>query len=236
MTKKQFGGRAITPQNLSDWKQAGHLDWLRRQEARETAFLLLQGADDLDEETTQAGVERKLSECFAKVFVVELTQAAMRLLEQERDVHKKWLAVCQINRELSRFRQGDQRERMMALRQISLARAEAREQSKALERARTRDRKQQEAKAKATATAKETAETTNIHPGVERPLFLLVLLVLLVPPANNQATKNHPASMKLTNAKWRITKEFRVTIHAPRITHHAFLPLKFVSRHLRKPQ
>ena len=41
---EQFEGRAITEQNLSLWKQTGHLDWLRLQEIRESARLLLEQA------------------------------------------------------------------------------------------------------------------------------------------------------------------------------------------------
>ncbi len=50
----QFAGRPISEQNLSDWKQSGHLEWLRRQEAREAALRLVERADDLDE--TDAGI------------------------------------------------------------------------------------------------------------------------------------------------------------------------------------
>ena len=32
--QEQFGGRPITEQNLSEWKQGGHQEWLRHQEAR----------------------------------------------------------------------------------------------------------------------------------------------------------------------------------------------------------
>ena len=31
----EFGGRAITEQNLSDWKQGGYQDWLRQKESRQ---------------------------------------------------------------------------------------------------------------------------------------------------------------------------------------------------------
>lgn len=47
---EEFGGRAITKHNLSDWRRRGHEDWLRKQEAGELAGRLereaagLQGA------------------------------------------------------------------------------------------------------------------------------------------------------------------------------------------------
>src|SRR5215472_953817 len=45
---EQFKGRAISEQNLSDWKQSGHLEWLRRQDAAEAAISLLNAPEDLD--------------------------------------------------------------------------------------------------------------------------------------------------------------------------------------------
>ena len=32
---EEFGGNAITEQNLSDWRQGGYRDWERQQESRE---------------------------------------------------------------------------------------------------------------------------------------------------------------------------------------------------------
>src|ERR1039457_2397581 len=34
IVKTQFGGRPVSGQNLSEWKQGGHQDWLRYQETR----------------------------------------------------------------------------------------------------------------------------------------------------------------------------------------------------------
>src|ERR1022692_3603881 len=51
MLKEQFGGRPITEQNLSEWKQTGHPEWLRCEEARLLVTRLTEQSDDLDEAT-----------------------------------------------------------------------------------------------------------------------------------------------------------------------------------------
>jgi hypothetical protein len=107
----QFAGRPISEQNLSDWKQSGHLEWLRRQEAREAALNLVERADDLDE-TTQ---NRDLSDRFATVLASEMTRLAAALLEQETDPEKRWQRLCQIHRELSQLRRDDHRAAHIAI-------------------------------------------------------------------------------------------------------------------------
>jgi len=103
--QEHFAGRAISEQNLSDWKQGGHVEWLRREEAREAALRLTERADDLDE----AVREVNLSDRFATVFSAEMTRLALALLEEESDPEKKWKRLCEIHRELSRLRRDDHR-------------------------------------------------------------------------------------------------------------------------------
>jgi hypothetical protein len=43
----EFAGRPVTEQNLSEWKQGGHREWLLQQEALEQARNLAEHADDL---------------------------------------------------------------------------------------------------------------------------------------------------------------------------------------------
>jgi len=47
--KDQFGGPPVNEQNLSEWKQGGRLEWLRREEARSLVRQLAEQSDDLDE-------------------------------------------------------------------------------------------------------------------------------------------------------------------------------------------
>jgi hypothetical protein len=47
--KDQFGGRPVHEQNLSEWKQGGHQEWLRLEETPSLASKLAEQSDDLDE-------------------------------------------------------------------------------------------------------------------------------------------------------------------------------------------
>ena len=107
----QFAGRPISEQNLSDWKQSGHLEWLRRQEVHEAALGLVERADDLDETTGN----RHLSDRFATVLASEMTRLAAALLEQDTDPEKRWPRLCQIHRELSQLRRDDHRAMRVAI-------------------------------------------------------------------------------------------------------------------------
>src|SRR5436190_24158752 len=44
--KESFGGRSITEQNLSEWKQGGYEDWLRHQDAMEQTGRAMEEAED----------------------------------------------------------------------------------------------------------------------------------------------------------------------------------------------
>jgi DNA gyrase/topoisomerase IV subunit A len=102
---EQFEGRAITEQNLSDWKQGGHADWVRREEARAALTLLLEQADEVDLETEG----RSLSDRFATVLAAELAQLAQLLMNGETDLEKRWQRLCEIHRTLSELRRDDHR-------------------------------------------------------------------------------------------------------------------------------
>ena len=112
---EQFNHSPISEQNLSDWKQSGHLEWLRRQEAREAALSLLNAGDDLD--LDDAGQRRSLLENFGAILAVEISRLAMQLLEKETDPEKKLKQLCQINRELSQLRRDNDRATRTAITQ-----------------------------------------------------------------------------------------------------------------------
>jgi hypothetical protein len=103
--KEQFGGRPITEQNLSEWKQTGHPEWLRREEARWLVTRLTEQSDDLDEATDG----HEISDRFASVLAAELARLAMTLLENEADPEKRWQRLCGVHRELSQLRRDDHR-------------------------------------------------------------------------------------------------------------------------------
>jgi hypothetical protein len=51
LLRREFAGRAITEQNLSEWKQGGYADWLARQETLERVRELADDAAELTEVT-----------------------------------------------------------------------------------------------------------------------------------------------------------------------------------------
>ena len=101
----QFDGRPITEENLSEWKQTGHPEWLRREETRLLAIRLTEQSDDLDE----AADGGEISDRFASVLAAELARLAMTLLEKESDPEKRWQRLCGVHRELSQLRRDDHR-------------------------------------------------------------------------------------------------------------------------------
>jgi len=103
--KEHFNGRPITEQNLSEWKQTGHPEWLRQEETRALAAQLTEQSDDLAE----AADGCDLSDRFASVLAAELARLAMTLLEKETDPEKRWLRLCEVHRELSQLRRDDHR-------------------------------------------------------------------------------------------------------------------------------
>lgn len=103
--KEQFGGRPITEQNLSEWKQTGHPEWLRQQETRSLVAKLTEHAEDLGE----ASNGQEISDLFASVLAAELAQLAAALLEKETDPEKRWQRLREVHQELSQLRRDDHR-------------------------------------------------------------------------------------------------------------------------------
>ena len=104
--KLWFDDRPITEQNVSDWKQSGHLAWLRLQETRELANQLTEAAEDLELNTK----EDCLSDRLALQVAVELSRMMTTLLEEEGlDTETKWKRLKEVHRELSQLRRDDHR-------------------------------------------------------------------------------------------------------------------------------
>jgi hypothetical protein len=109
----QFKGHAITEQNLSDWKQAGHQDWLRREAIRTRMELTIEDAQELAE-----GRKHNLGGHLATVLVLELDGVLTALLEEETDLEKRWKRLCEMNREVSRLRREDDRAARTVVQQV----------------------------------------------------------------------------------------------------------------------
>jgi hypothetical protein len=129
---ERFGGKPISEQNLSHWRLAGHLDWLRRQEVHQMTQDLLEQAGDL---TGLANGQQ-----FGKVLSAEIMTLGMLRLRDEADREKRWLILCDLRRELSLLRRDDDRgEKVMIQREqwdreVARLEAEAEEARKARQR------------------------------------------------------------------------------------------------------
>jgi hypothetical protein len=105
LMQEQFEGRVITEQNLSEWKQTGHVEWLRHEQTRSLVGQLTEQAEALGETTNG----QEISDLFASVLAAELAQLAGALLEKETDPEKRWHRLCAVRRELSELRRDDHR-------------------------------------------------------------------------------------------------------------------------------
>ena len=98
--KEQFGGRAITEQNLSEWKQRGHPEWLRHQKVCEKLRWLTERANDLENEAD--GLE--ISDRLDSILAAELASLAEKLLEEVTDPKERWQRFQEVLREFRYFR------------------------------------------------------------------------------------------------------------------------------------
>ena len=99
----QFEGKAVSEQNISDWKKAGYADWLRDEEAKSWLAELKGGAEVLEKAVD--GVE--ISKLFSARLAVEMTRLAQALLDKEAEPEKRWERACAVHKEISRMRRDD---------------------------------------------------------------------------------------------------------------------------------
>jgi hypothetical protein len=81
--KELFGGRAISEQNLSDWRQNGHAEWLEAEENRRLAASLAEQSEGLTDELPM------VAEHFAAITAVELARLARELMKQDGAVEER---------------------------------------------------------------------------------------------------------------------------------------------------
>lgn len=100
--KEAFGGRPISEQNLSEWKQGGFEDWRRHQESLELAGRVLEEAEDY-EQLSEGGA---LADRFAESAALALGRLLRTTREMEDGPEKK-RAMLEIIRELIQLRRSD---------------------------------------------------------------------------------------------------------------------------------
>jgi len=82
---RDFGGKVVREQNLSEWRQGGYRDWQRRRELCEVARQLQAAAGDLAGVTDNAAFNRALS----LVLKADLAQTARQVMEEITDPAKR---------------------------------------------------------------------------------------------------------------------------------------------------
>jgi hypothetical protein len=101
-----FGSRPVTEKILSDWKQGGYEDWLRRHEKCEMVRNLAEEAWDLDTAAGGATVNDRL----CRVLSAELAALAPLLLSETKDVKEKLRLLAGLLGEADRLRERDQKD------------------------------------------------------------------------------------------------------------------------------
>jgi hypothetical protein len=101
--KARFEGRAITEQNLSEWKQGGYEDWVRHQENCAYALMLTEMSEDLEEEARDTRLEERL----AAVMAVALARL-LREAEEAPAGAERTKTILDVARQLSQLRRDSQ--------------------------------------------------------------------------------------------------------------------------------
>jgi len=101
--RRDFGGRPVNEQNLSEWRQGGFRDWQQQQEASEHLRRLADRAEALNEVSEDVEITDRL----ATVFAVELFKLIEQLLERGGDDRERLGYLREGLREIRLVRRGD---------------------------------------------------------------------------------------------------------------------------------
>ncbi len=96
----EFNGRAISEQNLSEWKAGGYCDWEKHQERRALVRQLAEDAEELEASNKTGEFNRHLS----VVLAAELAQATREALAQKTDAKERLACVEQAVGKLAQLR------------------------------------------------------------------------------------------------------------------------------------
>jgi hypothetical protein len=97
----QFGGRPISEQNLTEWKQGGYEEWLRHQEDCAYARLLTEDSRELEKEAGEIRLEDRL----AAPMALALARLMREVAESPGDTEKQ-KTLLSVSRELALLRSG----------------------------------------------------------------------------------------------------------------------------------
>jgi hypothetical protein len=112
MLERDFAGRPISEQNLSEWKQGGYQDWLRLEQDREFAWSLVEQAETL--ETVSDGIP--LSDHMSAMAALALGRMIRSVTSGEMEPSQR-REVLSLLEALALLRQGDHRAELLRMEQ-----------------------------------------------------------------------------------------------------------------------
>ncbi len=104
----QFGGRPIRPQNLSEWRQGGYLDWLHRRESQDISRQLFNHPN-------------LTTDVLARLTTVGYCLETKHLRNLNGLAH--WRKLRQLTQDISRLRRDDHEEQRLQLARLRAATA-----------------------------------------------------------------------------------------------------------------
>lgn len=106
----EFESRPITKQNLSEWRQGGYEDWLRKEEARQRLDVLREKASDLEKDAGGMAIADRLGTLLAAELGVAIQQ-----LNEIKDPKERWKQIKETAREVHRLRREDHHARKLRM-------------------------------------------------------------------------------------------------------------------------
>ena len=119
--ERDFPGRVVTEQNLSEWKQGGFLDWQRHQESLECVRTAAEQAQELAAEAGLVPLTDALSASVA-LLLTKLIRSVESGAESTPESRRELLSLI---REWTALRQGDHKAAMLKMQQDDWNRARA---------------------------------------------------------------------------------------------------------------
>ncbi len=105
LLSREFDGRPINAQNLSDWKQGGFREWQRHREVADRLASLVERSQDL----ARGPADQPIPEILAGILAAELAAHTLQLLEDATDPSERWVRLRQALRQLHLLRRADSR-------------------------------------------------------------------------------------------------------------------------------
>lgn len=106
--RKEFAGRPINEQNLSEWRQGGYEDWLRHQETRAWVQELACQSADISQDIKEEVGDLSVAELLTAQLAMALGRCLQSVTGKATDDPKQVQALLDVARELNRLRRGDQ--------------------------------------------------------------------------------------------------------------------------------